>query len=209
MVLSSIDEIIALLPIDILRIDNMGFPAIDGIMLKTIIKSTIIGAIETVAEPVRPVYEAARITYGMARLVGSEKSTMDQALAPLNIAKSLPKIIAKSIKDNLDSVATDTMTVPKPVLDEAKKLLDKINIPYQAVAAAAAFGGGPAMRLVHPLLYEDDIPPYERLNLENILFVLFLVVHQHFTFPYCIFLYLMGKLSDKRSCHYGISCKLH
>ena len=41
-------------------------------------------------------------------------------------------------------------------------------------AAASMVNQGDTMRLLHPILNADDLPPWERLSEKNFLFILFL-----------------------------------
>lgn len=47
-------------------------------------------------------------------------------------------------------------------------------IPWPVIGALAAFGNSEIIRNLHPVLRCDDIPPWERLTLDNILFTVFL-----------------------------------
>ena len=143
--------------------------------LKQIIKSMIESAMDTIAAPIKPAYNTASAVFSAAKFISDQKSTLDGAMSPLDLAKSIATSMIKVAKDILKGPLDGTLVIPPEVLEVAMELLKKLSfIPFPVVGAAGAFGAGPAIRLVHPLLYEDDLPPWERLNLKNMLFVLFL-----------------------------------
>lgn len=73
----------------------------------------------------------------------------------------------------LDKVTLDPLKVtiaPALPLLIATKILETLPAPpYPAVAAAPT-----AFKLIHPILSQDDLPPWDRLSLSNPLFVVFL-----------------------------------
>jgi hypothetical protein len=173
-VLGSIDALAASLPVDLRRDDSLGFPSLDGVTLKVALKNAIGAATLVAAEPIRPIYNAASVAFGAYRLVGKEKNAMDAAVSPASIPLEAAKAQLKTLADNLKNCFDDTMVVPPEALALAMAILEKLNVPYVVVAALAAADKSEVMRKVHPLMYEDDLPPWERLNLKNMLFVLFL-----------------------------------
>ena len=177
-VTGSMTGIFTALPINLLTNDSTGFPALSAIDLKVAVKNIILASIDDVAAPLKTPYDAMRVAYGISRFVGSEKSPMDSALDPIGIVKDKAKAATKSAIDNGVSPASSTLVVPPKALETAMVMLSNLSIiPYPAVGAAAALGGEPVtsvMRKLHPLLYDDDLPPWERLQLKNMLFVFFL-----------------------------------
>lgn len=89
--------------------------------------------------------------------------------------------IAKGlIKMNLPNslgYSTVDLDVLKPALALIKPVLTPIvssPVAYILVAAAGVTNNLDMIRKLHPVLNEDDIPPWERLTLKNILFLVFL-----------------------------------
>ncbi len=181
-IFSQMDTLFAMLPIDILRLDTLGFMALDPIELKVVLKNIIFEKIDQVVEPLRMPYDAIRVASAIYRLVKKGKSPVDGALTPQEVAIDQAKQQLKAIKDNLKNAFWDTWVVPEELLAAIMMLLEQIKIPYPVTGAVAAFTpaipdtfcGGNPLRILHPLLFEDDLPPWERLNLDNWLFVLFL-----------------------------------
>ena len=179
MIIAGMRESLALLPINVLSNLVDGFPALTAIELKVIVRGMIEAGISVIAEPVRVPYEAASTVYGAAKIIGGKsKTVMDSTMTPVEVAKAKAKLAAKKIADKLKTCLDDTYTIPPELLVKAQMVLEEFAvIPPIAVVAVPAFGGPIAckvLRLTHPLLYEDDLPPWERLNLKNLLFVLFM-----------------------------------
>ena len=80
--------------------------------------------------------------------------------------KTFPEIIGMS------KISPDTSKIPivtKQLFDEAILLVEKLSIaPYPAVAYAPFL-----FKDMHPILNYDELPPWERLTLDNFLFVVF------------------------------------
>lgn len=169
-----IDEVIKLLPVDILRNDSMGFPALDGVTLKIAVKAVLSTVMEKVMLPVKPAYDAVSVASGIARLVKNEKSPLDAALMPQAVAAEKVKAQIKALVDAIKTPMDDTMVLDQRAFEMAMNVLKNFNVPYQAVGAMAAFGLSDYARKLHPLMYAEDLPPWERLNFKNLLFVLFL-----------------------------------
>ena len=84
------------------------------------------------------------------------------------------------IKMNLPNslgYSTVDLEVLKPALALIKPMITPIvssPVAYILVAAAGVTNNLDMIRKLHPVLNEDDIPPWERLTLKNILFLVFL-----------------------------------
>lgn len=175
----SFAQVIAALPIDVSLDNSLGFPALDGATLKITLKNIINLSLEQAAEPIRPIYNAASAAFGALRLVGEQKTVMDASLSPATIPVAIAKAQLKAIADNFRTCFDDTMVVPVELIVPVMQALSKLNLPYIITGAAAAAGTADVIRQLHPLLYEDELPPWERLKLDNILFVLFLDEYCH------------------------------
>lgn len=181
-VLSQMDALFAMLPIDIMRLDTLGFMSLDPIELKIVLKNIIFEKINQIVEPLRMPYDTVSTAAAIFRLTKKCSSPLDAALAPQEVAIDQAKQQVKAIADNLKNAFFDTMVVPEELLASALMLLSQIKVPYTVTGAVAAFTpivpgifcNGNPLRVLHPLLFEDDLPPWERLNLDNWLFVLFL-----------------------------------
>ena len=72
----------------------------------------------------------------------------------------------------MSKISPDTSKIPiitKQLFDEAILLVEKLSIaPYPAVAYAPSL-----FKNMHPILNHDELPPWERLTLDNFLFVVF------------------------------------
>jgi hypothetical protein len=172
--LAAIDEILDSLPLDIVRNDSAGFPALDGITLKVAVKDVVATLMEKIMTPLKTTYEAVRTASSLTRLVKKEKSPLDAALTPAAVAKE--KVVAqlKAVVDARKTPMNDAMVLDQAAFEKAMTVLKNFNVPYHAVGAMAAFGMSDYARKLHPLMYAEDLPPWERLNLKNPLFVLFL-----------------------------------
>jgi len=82
-----------------------------------------------------------------------------------------PKTIPETLKLSKISFSTDTVqSVDPELLKVAQKATAAISlIPYPAVAFLPQI-----FKMLHPILTNDDLPPWERLSLKNFLFVAFL-----------------------------------
>lgn len=171
---SGIDEVLNLLPIDIARNDSAGFPALDGVTLKVAVKALVSTIMEKAMTPLKPTYDAVKTASSMARLVKKEKSPLDAALTPAAVAKEKVQAQLKAFVDARKTPMNDVMVLDQNAFEMAMNALKNFNVPYQAVGAMAAFGMSDYARKLHPLMYAEDLPPWERLNFKNLLFVLFL-----------------------------------
>jgi hypothetical protein len=168
----SIDGIMRSLPFDP---TTPAFPNISAADIKVAVKAAVDGAMELVLNIVKPAYEAYYATASLVRLAGISRSALDQALSPVETAATQAYAAAIAPFQSPQNPLTSSMTVPPQALQEAMSILDNVPpLPYVAVLFAASIGAGDAIRDLHPLIYQDDIPPWERLNDKNNLFFLFL-----------------------------------
>lgn len=99
----------------------------------------------------------------------------DHFASVLSVADSYssisPKTIPEAFKLPKLSFSTDTVDHIDPkVLETAQQAVKIISlIPYPAVAFLPSI-----FKQLHPILSNDDLPPWERLSLKNFLFVAFL-----------------------------------
>lgn len=192
----SIDKIIMSLPIDIYGDGMSGFGALSEIDVKTVVKDVISTAIREIFMPLKPAYDAFAIVSGAARLTSVEKTAFDQAVQPQEVAVASAIAAAKALTDNFKTSLSETGYVPQSAINAAYAALSLMpQLPYPVIGAIAAFGparmqeaqcgGGPgiSLRSLHPILYEDDLPPWERMRTDdspatclskNFLFTLFL-----------------------------------
>jgi len=115
-----------------------------------------------------------KIEFNTIDLIANSKEIMIKLRKTISDAK-------KSMQDcilNPESNCNDLMVVDEILLAIAIESLKKLEIiHYAAVGSVCAFGGvnsKNSFRIIHPLIVCDDLPPFERLTLNNSLFVLFL-----------------------------------
>lgn len=84
------------------------------------------------------------------------------------IKQQLPNSLSYSQTD-ID-VLTEALQILKPALSP----IATSPVAYILVAAAAVTDNLELIRKLHPILNQDDIPPWERLTLQNVLFLVFL-----------------------------------
>lgn len=105
---------------------------------------------------------------------GPVETAMEPVLKAISIVSGL-KSQDKSFGEmlGLSKVTLDPLKIevaPELALLAATKVLAKLPAPpYPAVAVAPT-----AFKLIHPILSQDDLPPWDRLSLSNPLFVVFL-----------------------------------
>ena len=124
---------------------------------------------------IRPLYD---LIYANSKITmfGMEINPIDL----ITLAGDYKDIIKKMKQAIIDSSSLSNFvrisnTAEIALALEQLKVLDMI--PYPAVAAAVTYGGGQvesAIRYMHPLVNADELPPWERLTLNNFMFVLFL-----------------------------------
>lgn len=157
----------------------------------TIIKAILNMAIDSVfgiasstIKPYADIYEQIMKMINTVKAIKEmdiELNPADLAFNPIVSAKKLIEKPAKAEiwKKTIHFLGLDVWVTDPKLASAALLMLGKIAplCDYTLVAAACAFGGKTgeaAIRLLHPINFEEDIPVYERLKLSNPLFVLFL-----------------------------------
>ena len=173
---ASIQLIIDALPFDILKNGgSLGFESLSAADIKIIVKDIIDSEIDALLEPFRVPYDAASLATGLYRLVKKQQSPLDVTMSPQRAIIEKAKAQVKAVVDKFKSSLDDQWVASPEAVQLALEILDALPpIPFPAVGAACAFGGAKIIRAAHPILYEDDLPPWERLTLDNFLFVVFL-----------------------------------
>lgn len=94
----------------------------------------------------------------------AEKLFIAKGLFKLNLKKSNAQFI----------ISDDALKVASSVLKTALTPIVSNPIAFVIVAGAGVTGTTDLIRKIHPILSADDIPPWERLTMKNILFLVFL-----------------------------------
>ena len=102
---------------------------------------------------------------------------LDSILDPEGLAKKLGEI-AIAAASSLVDFNMSHLVIDSDKLKEAYEKLAKAKVlNYVVIGVGCTYVGPPfkrIIRLMHPILRQDDLPPFERLTLDNMLFVLFL-----------------------------------
>lgn len=115
---------------------------------------------------VKPIYDGVN---GAMSLYNFKQSILDYIYLPQAMVKMAMKTLRQKGIEN-------AIEIPSPLLLKLALELMKVieYIPYPIVGAMAATGLTDLVRQLHPIMPSDDLPPWERLTLKNLLFVLFL-----------------------------------
>lgn len=148
--------------------------------IKESIKSFINSLDEPIRNKIKPTFD----------IINSAKNANGTSLNIIEDTVFKIGPIGPGLKKIFETKALAKMQLKKPdfqfVLDDsaikaASKILKaSINpivsspLGYAIVAAAGVSGNLDSIRKMHPILNQDDIPPWERLTLKNILFLVFL-----------------------------------
>ena len=164
---TQINQYIKLLPFDINHDGEIGFGGLSGIDIKILIKRIISAQINILTDPIKPIYNSVAT---LVKLRNIEINFMDMIMAPVKTLANVAKAVAKdqSLVKIIEVPVVAAMAVTFALLEKLE------NVPYPVTATLCAFGGTGAVRALHPLLYADDLPPWERLDLSNFLLVAFL-----------------------------------
>ncbi len=139
---------------------NTSFDSFTAVDMKVLLKNTLRHSINTAANIFSGPYNAVNALSSIKKI-----NLMDVTTGLLKSPSVGPE---KGIKDNL--TITDIES-----LNTAYKLLETtIIIPFIGALFMAGTGSGDVLRKVHPVLDYDDLPPWERLSLNNFIFMLFL-----------------------------------
>ena len=143
---------------DFLNITDVGF--------KMIIINIIKTQTTQILNMFKPVFDGVNLAMS---LYNFKQSVIDSAMIPVEMVKMAAKTLAtRGIENSIE--------IPNWILMKlAFELIDIVEmIPYPVVGAMGAFGFTDLIRAFHPIMPMDDLPPWERLTLDNLLFVLFL-----------------------------------
>lgn len=136
----------------------------------------------------KPVIETYNMSVNTFKLLKKLKdlklnfNTVDMALRPKTVAKKLAEAMQKVNWRNevlkmlgLDGIPTVDLNLAELAILAMKVF--GVSFNHFVVAAVCCLSGEPGkqmIRVLHPIAFCDDLPPYERLNLLNPLFCLFL-----------------------------------
>lgn len=148
--------------------------------IKAMIKSFVSDNIDSLEEKLKTPYKLVEIAKSAK---GIDLNVLEKAVfnvppygkvsEAIFIAKGLVKM---NLPNSLGYSNVD-LSALKPALALLKPLLSPIvSSPVASVLVAGAGTAGQLdmIRKIHPILNEDDIPPWERLSLSNLLFLVFL-----------------------------------
>lgn len=147
--------------------------------IKRYLKDFINQNIDSVEDKIKPFYTLVNIAKSSK---GLDLSVIEKSL--FNIPPYGPGLSALFISKGLLKMKLPSSSVYFTINLEALKkaiglLKPSLNpivstpIVYPLVAGAAVIGQLDNIRKIHPILNEDDIPPWERLSAKNILFLAF------------------------------------
>ena len=148
--------------------------------LKSYLKSTINDNMQSVEDTIKPFYKLVSVAKSAK---GIDLNILEKAvfstvpygtvIKTVYTAKGLLKMKKSnsSMQFRIDDVALKSaIKLIKPVL----KPIVSSPIVYPLVAAAGVANQIEGIRLMHPILNQDDIPPWERLTAKNILLLAFI-----------------------------------
>ena len=147
---------------------NLGIEGINGNALKAALRDIIIGNINGITAPIETIYNVVKAYQSFRNF---ENNILDTAMSPGLMTKKL--VIAKL----LDMGLVQSIKVPADrLLEIAYLILEDLlpPIPYIVVSIACAYGGAELIRNIHPLLYHEELPAWDKLTYDNIIFSVFL-----------------------------------
>ena len=160
--------------------------------ISSIIKETlpnIFEIIDTAKITAEQINKIARII----KLIKNSRISMnsiDSAFSLQTLLDNISKTI-KCIVTNDDKCSSSSSLCDIVLAEKAIEILRKTNLLKYPIVAAACWadrdGADVLIRNLHPVAYADDLPPYERLTLNNPLFCLFLDDFCHMSKQYCFF----------------------
>lgn len=143
---------------DLLNVNDIDF--------KLVITNIVQTQADSLLNQFKPIYDG--VNAGMS-LYNFKQSIMDFVMLP----KAMIQMAAKTLRQR---GIENAIEIPNWYLIElAFKAMEYIEfIPFPVVGGLSAIGLSDLIRAIHPIMPMDDLPPWERLTLKNLLFVLFL-----------------------------------
>jgi len=140
-----------------------GFSPID---LKMVVIDLVTKTLDGFFNTIKPIYDGANMAVS---IYGLTQNIVDSIFLPSSMFKMLKKMLKnKGLEYSIE--------IPNKYLMEASmKAMKYLDIvPFPVVSLACSFGMGDIIRKIHPIMPSDDLPPWERLTLNNFLFNVFL-----------------------------------
>ena len=175
-IVGNMDEVVECLPIDV----ENDFNSLNPVDLKVNIKNTVLDKIENLSSVLSPVYSVLSLlksTNGITLNPSDKLSFLSLPFGGIILAKFISEATLKMST----SKSFNTPTFDLKATEKASALIESTINPIMSVpmsyiipATAAMVQQQSSLRLLHPILNADDIPPWERLSAKNFLFILFL-----------------------------------
>jgi hypothetical protein len=144
--------------------------------LTSTIESVILKYEPTLAAITKPL-EFAKSSNGVSLNVIEAAQFKVPPYGPIEEVAFNVKALAKAAIPKSMTIPTVDVDLLKEVVKRAKPVLEPLSTPplsYLIAATAGLTETKDALRNLHPVLQNDDLPPWERLSSKNILFLLFL-----------------------------------
>lgn len=133
-------------------------------------KQALLEIIDRSFDQIGATFEPAWNTFhALSKLRNIEVNFLDLIMIPTKIVQMAISALADSgLHNKFNFINPDMYNIAFELLRQIERL------PFIIPAAVCAFADGDIIRNLHPILYCDDLPPWERLSLDNFLFVVFL-----------------------------------
>lgn len=148
--------------------------------LKETLQKFISDKIDSFSKVLEPVYKLISFLKSAdgVCLTLPEKIAMNSApFGTIIKARFIAETMIKINSPKSSNFSLNDLSAMKKAFDSIESILNPIfNVPMSFIipAAAAMVQQQESMRLLHPVLNADDLPPWERLSEKNFLFILFL-----------------------------------
>jgi hypothetical protein len=164
------------LPVDI---DN-NFSNLNPTDIKVYLEDSILSKLDDLLSIISPIYAIISFLKS-TKGINLSQSQISSFLKPpfgsldfaLFTADALIKINSPN-SANMPSFNLEALQKAKSVIDEVVSPIMDNPASYIIPASTASIGLSDTLRVFHPVMKADDIPPWERLSSRNFLFVLFL-----------------------------------
>lgn len=140
---------------------------VSGVDLKLLLNYVIGAEIEPLLAPVLNILKSFN---AISAFRGFEINQLEIIMDPTSVWSKFQQMLGEDM-----NLGKQIPLSSPDLISAAMELIKSLeNVPYPIVGALACYGNSEVIRNLHPMLRCDDLPPWERLTLENILFVVFL-----------------------------------
>lgn len=157
------------------NIESINSNDLKAFLTKTIDSNIL--KLETLISPILTPLSFAKSASGISLNAMDAAQFKVPPYGPLEEVIFNAKAIAKTLIPKSLTIPMVDIDILKEAITRLKPVLEPISIPpisYIIAASAGVSGNTQTLREIHPILQNDDLPPWERLSSKNILFLLFL-----------------------------------